>query len=57
MTTKWIYISPIILLKEVISMTLEEFLSSILDEEDKNMAMLEPAFTFNLEKYEEDDNE
>ena len=57
MTTKWIYISPIILLKEVISMTLEEFLSSILDEEDKNMAMLEPAFTFNLEKYEDDEDE
>ena len=38
-------------------MTLEEFLSSILDEENQKVATLEPAFTFNLEKYEEDDDE
>ena len=38
-------------------MTLEKFLSTILDKEDKNIATVEPAFVFNLEKYEEKDNE
>ncbi len=34
-------------------MTLEEYLRTILDDEEIELATLEPAYTFNLEDYEE----
>ncbi len=34
-------------------MTLEEYLRTILDDVEIELATLEPAFTFNLEDYEE----
>lgn len=34
-------------------MTLEEYLRTILGNEEIELATLEPAFTFNLEDYEE----
>lgn len=38
-------------------MTLEEYLRHILDDVEIELATLEPAFTFNLESYEEISNE
>ena len=34
-------------------MTLEEYLRTILNDEEVKLAILEPAFTFSLEAYEE----
>lgn len=38
-------------------MTLEEYLRTILDEEEMEWVVLEPAFTFNLEDYGENSDE
>lgn len=38
-------------------MTLEEFLKTILDETEMKLFTVEPASTFNLEKYEVEDHE
>lgn len=38
-------------------MTLEEYLRHILDDVELELATLEPAFTFNLESYEEASHE
>ncbi|MED4352178.1 hypothetical protein [Schinkia azotoformans] len=38
-------------------MTLEEYLSTILGDDEIKLATLEPAFTFNLECYEETSHE
>jgi hypothetical protein len=38
-------------------MSLEEYLRTILDDEDVDMINEEPAFTFNLESYEGPNNE
>ncbi len=38
-------------------MSLEEYLRTILDDEDIDMINEEPAFTFNLEIYEDPNNE
>ncbi|HHW37406.1 MAG TPA: hypothetical protein GXX18_09250 [Bacillales bacterium] len=38
-------------------MTLEEYLSTVLGVEEIKLATLEPAFTFNLEGYEETSHE
>jgi hypothetical protein len=38
-------------------MSLEEYLRTILDDEEIEIAALEPAFTFNLEDYEEASHE
>ena len=38
-------------------MSLEEYLSTILGDEEIELATLEPAFTFNLERYEETSHE
>lgn len=34
-------------------MTLEEYLRTILDDKEIELTILEPAYTFNLEDYEE----
>jgi hypothetical protein len=38
-------------------MTLEEYLRTILDDEEMELVTLEPAYTFNLEDYEETSHE
>lgn len=38
-------------------MTLDEYLRHILDDVEIELATLEPAFTFNLESYEETSDE
>jgi hypothetical protein len=38
-------------------MTLEEYLRTILDNKEIELAILEPAFTFNLEDYKETSHE
>lgn len=38
-------------------MPLEEYLRHILDDEEIELATLEPAYTFNLESYEETNHE
>jgi hypothetical protein len=43
--------------KAGILMTLEEYLCTILSAKEVELATLEPAFTFNLEDYEETSHE
>lgn len=38
-------------------MSLEEYLRTILDDAEIDMIVAEPAFTFNLESYEDENNE